>query len=114
MKPAPKIDIDEVRKALNKELEEVERLDRQSAEGRKPVQLDQTSVGRLSRVDALQQQAIAQETQRRRQLRRQRIQLALVRIDHEEFGYCEKCGEPIPQKRLELDWTVRTCVRCVA
>jgi DnaK suppressor protein len=38
--------------------------------------------------------------------------LALARIDREEFGYCEKCGEPIPQKRLELDWTVRTCVRC--
>ena len=106
------IDVEMVREALAGELREIERLEKESAAAREIVQLDQTSVGRLSRVDALQQQALAQETQRRRQLRRQRIQLALARIDREEFGYCEKCGEPIPQKRLELDWTVRTCVRC--
>ena len=112
MTPAPEIEIDEIRKVLTKELEELEQLDQLSAEGRKTVQLDQTSVGRLSRVDALQQQALAQETWRRRVLRRQRIKAALERIDQDEFGYCERCGEPIPQKRLELDWTVRTCVRC--
>jgi DnaK suppressor protein len=106
------IDLDMVREALAEELREIERLDKESADAREIVQLDPTSVGRLSRVDALQQQALAQETQRRRQLRRQRIQLTLARIDREEFGYCEKCGEPIPQKRLELDWTVQTCVRC--
>ena len=106
------VDLEMVRETLAEELREIERLDKESADARGIVQLDQTSVGRLSRVDALQQQAIAQETQRRRQLRRQRIKLALARIDSDEFGYCEKCGEPIPQKRLELDWTVRTCVWC--
>ena len=112
MSSPPEIDIHEVRKALTKELEEIEQLDQLSAEGRKTVQLDQTSVGRLSRVDALQQQALAQETHRRREVRRQRIRAALNRIEQGEFGYCEKCDEPIPHKRLELDWTVRTCVRC--
>lgn len=95
------------------ELEEIKRLDELGAEGLKTVKLDQTSVGRLSRMDALQQQALAQETHRRRAARRQRIQDALKRIEHDEFGFCERCGEPIPRKRLELDWTVRTCVRCV-
>jgi DnaK suppressor protein len=65
------IDLDMVRKALAEELREIERLDKESADAREIVQLDPTSVGRLSRVDALQQQALAQETQRRRQLRRQ-------------------------------------------
>jgi DnaK suppressor protein len=109
MSPPAEINIDEVRRALTKELEELERLDQLSAEGRKTVQLDQTSVGRLSLVDALQQQALAQETQRRRALRRHRIREALDRI---EQGELEKCGEPIPQKCLELDWTARICVRC--
>lgn len=112
MSSPPEIDIDEVRKALTKELEEIERLDQLNTEGRQIVQLDQTSVGRLSRVDALQQQALAQETHRRRAVRRQRIRAALERIEQGAFGYCEKCDEPIPQKRLELDWTARTCVRC--
>lgn len=108
----PRIDIAAVRRALMRELEEIQRLEELGADGRQTVQLDQTSVGRLSRVDALQQQALAQETQRRRAMRRQRIQATLERIEQEEFGYCETCGEPIPQKRLELDWTARTCVRC--
>jgi DnaK suppressor protein len=106
------IDLDMVREALLGELREIERLDRESAEAREIVQLDQTCVGRLSRVDALQRQALAQGAQRRRQQRRQRIQLALTRLDGEDFGYCEKCGEPIPENRLELDWTARTCIRC--
>jgi DnaK suppressor protein len=112
MNSAPDIDIDAVKGVLTKELEQIERLDQSSAEGRKTVKLDQTSVGRLSRMDALQQQALAQETQRRRVQRRKRIEETLNRIDQEDFGYCEKCGEPISRMRLELDWTVRTCVRC--
>jgi DnaK suppressor protein len=75
------IDLDMVRKALVQDLREIERLDRESAEAREIVQLDQTSVGRLSRVDALQRQALAQEARRRRQQLRQRVQLALTRLE---------------------------------
>jgi DnaK suppressor protein len=53
MNSAPDIDIDAVKGVLTKELEQIERLDQSSAEGRKTVKLDQTSVGRLSRMDAL-------------------------------------------------------------
>lgn len=112
MASASGIRIDDVRAALAKELEDIERLEQLGAESRKPVELDQTSVGRLSRMDALQQQALANETQRRRAARRRRIAEAFRRIEEEEFGFCENCGEPIPSKRLDLDLTVRTCVRC--
>ncbi len=81
-------------------------------EAQKTVNLDQQSVGRLSRMDALQQQAMARATHARRDQIRQRISNALARLEEDEFGYCTECGEDIPIKRLELDPTVPTCVNC--
>ena len=76
-----------------------------------PVQLDQTSVGRLSRMDAMQRQAMAQETERRRHNDIRRIDAALQRIKDGEFGYCISSGDPIPRARLELDPAVPTTVQ---
>lgn len=78
----------------------------------KTVTLDQQSIGRLSRQDALQQQAMAKASQTRRNLIRLRIKAAMERMDEEEFGYCTECGEVIPLKRLRLDPTTPTCVSC--
>lgn len=77
-----------------------------------PVELDQSRVGRLSRMDALQGQAMAKETERRRGVELQRIASALARMEDKDFGYCVACGEEIPLKRLELDPAVTTCVTC--
>jgi DnaK suppressor protein len=76
------------------------------------VTLDQQSVGRLSRMDAIQQQAMAKATQTRRNQMKTRIKAALARMDEGEFGYCIDCGEEIPAKRLELDPTVPLCISC--
>ncbi len=76
-----------------------------------PVQLDQTSVGRLSRMDAIQRQAMAQETERRRHNDLRRIEAALKRIDDDEFGFCISSGDPIPRARLELDPSAATTVK---
>lgn len=76
------------------------------------VMLDQTSVGRLSRMDAMQQQAMAQATQRRRSTRNLRIMAALHRIKEGEFGYCQDCGDEIAKARLDLDPTTPTCLTC--
>jgi len=75
-----------------------------------PVVLDQTSVGRLSRMDAMQRQAMAQETERRRHNDIRRIDAALKRIETGEFGYCVSTGEPIPRARLDLDPSAATVV----
>ncbi|MDJ0627290.1 MAG: TraR/DksA family transcriptional regulator [Rhodobacter sp.] len=83
-------------------------------EGRQTVVLDQQSVGRLNRMDALQRQAMAKATQARRGQARHRIDAALARLDEGDFGYCTECGEEIPHKRLELDPTLPTCVGCAA
>lgn len=71
--------------ALRDEILAMEETDRAS---KRPVELDQPSIGRLSRMDALQAQQMAQETARRRQQQLQRIEGALRRIDSDDFGYC--------------------------
>lgn len=83
-----------------------------SEESRRPVELDQTSVGRLSRMDALQAQAMALETERRREQELHRIDLALARLDAGEYGLCVRCGEEIPARRLALDPAAPTCIGC--
>ena len=74
--------------------------------------LDQQSVGRLSRMDAIQQQAMAQAQDRARQKERIMIKAALTRIENGEYGYCAECGEEISEKRLELSPAAPLCIRC--
>ena len=76
--------------------------------------LDQQSVGRLSRMDALQSQAMAQATQKRRHVLRRGLLSALQRLKEDNFGFCEDCGEDIAPKRLEFNPTVLLCVGCVS
>jgi len=83
-----------------------------SKESREPVELDQTSVGRLSRMDALQDQAMALETNRRRHVELLHIDAALKRMEDGTYGYCLSCDEEIPEKRLEIDPTASVCVDC--
>lgn len=99
---------------LIKRRDELLHLAESAADAREPVELDQTRVGRLSRMDALQSQAMSLETDRRRQVELRRIEGALARIEEGEFGYCVQCGEPIARKRLELDPTSPTCIACAS
>lgn len=100
------------RQRLAEERADLASGDEAGAEDRGTVVLDQQSVGRLSRMDALQRQAMAEAQLRRRAARRQRIDAALQRIDDGEFGYCQDCGEAIPAARLDLDPTAPLCVSC--
>ena len=77
-----------------------------------PVELDQTLVGRLSRMDAMQQQEMVLAGQRRRQVLLHKIDHALRRLQEGEYGICLKCEEEIAEKRLEFDPTLMTCIQC--
>jgi DnaK suppressor protein len=81
-------------------------------EAAQTVELDQSRVGRLSRMDALQAQAMAKESDRRRQLALQRIASALGRIEDDDYGSCFACGEDIPMKRLQVNPAVTLCIGC--
>ena len=76
------------------------------------VQLDQSRVGRLSRMDAMQAQAMSQESGRRREQTLRDITAALARIDSGDFGFCRVCEEPISPKRLEFDPAAQMCIDC--
>lgn len=86
--------------------------DASAADSRKAVTLDQQSVGRLSRMDAMQQQAMARAQSAHRTAQRKRIRAALQRIAEGEYGYCDSCGEEIAPARLEQDPATPRCIDC--
>ena len=95
--------------ALRAELENIAETGDESAA---VVELDQSKVGRLSRMDALQAQEMAKASGRRREIMLRNIAGALARVDSGEYGLCQSCDEPINEKRLEFDPTALLCVGC--
>lgn len=93
--------------------EEIEQLIQTSKEAAGTVVLDQSKVGRLSRIDALQAQQMAQETARRREIHLQKIGAALRRLDTGDFGYCLICDEEIAAARLGFDPASTRCIGCM-
>lgn len=108
------IDIREMRRRLLARQEELQTQSASTGEARGAVELDQSRVGRLSRMDALQGQAMAQATERRRQQELSRIVAALKRLEEGDYGYCVSCGEEIASKRLDLDPSVASCIKCAS
>lgn len=78
------------------------------------VELDQQSVGRLSRMDAMQMQQMALETKRRNQQHLEAVETALIRIEKGGYGFCTKCEALINPKRLAFDPTLTLCIDCAS
>lgn len=106
------LDIAKFKERLETRREELKALHDISAESRGAVELDQTSVGRVSRIDALQQQQMALASDRQRTEELVRIEAALQRIKDGSYGDCLKCDEPIAEKRLKFDPAIPTCIDC--
>jgi DnaK suppressor protein len=106
--------MNEYRKRLLALRETLLKAEETGEQAEQAVKLDQTRVGRLSRMDAMQAQAMSIETGRRRRQKLQQIEAALKRIEADEFGYCQSCGEDIAPKRLEIDPTVTLCIECAS
>ena len=94
--------------------QELEAIAAAASESAGVVELDQQRVGRLSRMDALQSQAMSKELMRRRAVELSAVRAALQRIEDGHYGDCEACGDPINPRRLELDPTARLCVDCAS
>lgn len=94
---------------LQQELTYVSETGKASAE---TVELDQSRVGRLSRMDAMQSQAMSQATNQRRDLQLQKVSAALQRIDAGDYGYCLACDDEIAEKRLLIDPACTLCIAC--
>ncbi len=101
-----------IRARLEARRAELLSLDATAASAAETVELDQTRVGRLSRMDALQGQAMAQATLQRQRNELTRIDAALRRLDAGTYGDCLDCGEPIAAPRLVADPTATLCLTC--
>lgn len=99
---------------IRKLLDQIEDENRLGQDGQAIVNLDQQSVGRLSRMDALQNQAMAKAQQIRRDQHATQLRAALQRMDQGEYGYCIDCGADIATKRLELDPAALKCISCAS
>lgn len=105
-------DPDEFARRLIRLREEITTFEEGDKNRSRPVELDQSSVGRLSRMDAMQGQAMSAAVRRRRESTLRRIESALARIEDGEFGYCLKCGKAIAVARLEIDPVATLCTGC--
>ncbi len=106
------LDNDHFRELLTKRQADLIAIVEAGAEAAQPVELDQARVGRLSRMDALQGQAMSQEAGRRRKQELVRISKALKRLELGEYGECLNCGEDIAVGRLEVDPAATLCIHC--
>ena len=103
-----------MRERLLKLRKEIESAAAISGESAAVVKLDQSKVGRLSRMDALQAQAMAKASAQRRDAMLRNIEAALLRIDDGVYGLCCDCEEPIHPKRLKFDPTALRCIECAS
>jgi DnaK suppressor protein len=77
-----------------------------------PVQLDQQSVGRISRIDAIQQQQMARALNQQQRQHLQQVNRALDELDKDDYGYCQHCGHVIAFARLKARPESEMCVKC--
>lgn len=106
------MDVNTAKQRLLSMKKEVSDLSEAAEKNRKPVALDQQSVGRLSRMDSLQVQAMDQAAEQRRRRDILRIDAALGRIETDDYGYCMTCDEQIGVKRLDIDPATPLCIKC--
>ncbi len=83
-----------------------------SAEAGETVILDQSKVGRLSRMDAIQQQQMSNACRAVYRKQLLDVDAALSVMDQGGYGWCESCGEPIGVRRLEVRPESRRCIVC--
>jgi len=106
------LDLQYFEERLLDEQEEIMGVSNLIQDASKPVVLDQNSVGRLSRMDALQSQAMAQAGAERQQQRLLLIEQALQRIDDNIYGRCLECDDFIATARLKIEPTIEHCIQC--
>lgn len=104
--------LNKFKQKLLKLQQDLQELQQEFAQSGDIVKLDQSSVGRLSRMDAMQAQQMALEASRRREMNAEKIEGGLRRIESGHFGYCFYCEEAIDIKRLEADPTNTRCLKC--
>jgi DnaK suppressor protein len=97
---------------LDRQLSKLKRSMRVTDEALRPIELDQTAVGRLSRIDALQNQGLTKNLHQREQVKLALLLEALKRVEARTYGVCTGCGGNIPFERLFVFPETPECAAC--
>ncbi len=108
------MDLSKFRRLLDERKEGILAIRDQNRQSAEAVELDQSRVGRVSRIDSMQMQAMALEANRRNAIELQKIETALQRMENGDYGYCLECNELISEERLEIDPSALLCIDCAA
>jgi DnaK suppressor protein len=100
------------RAEIERQITKLEKSMAVSDEATATVQLDQAVVGRLSRMDSLQNQSMAENLAERERARHAQLRAALERIEAGTYGVCEDCDGPIAPGRLFVFPETVTCGGC--
>ena len=103
--------LEEYSQRLEEELEALESLLAGTTADSRPVDLG-LPIGRLSRMDAMQMQGMAQMNRRQLEIRRERVKVALRALREGTFGLCRSCKQPVEAARLEAQPEVPFCIAC--
>ena len=96
-----------IRETIDKLEGEIPKLEEQA----KPVAPDD-AIGRLSRMEAIGSKSVAEATLRASKQRLSKLKVTLSQVDHEDFGLCRQCDEPIPLARMLAMPEKDICVDC--
>ena len=106
------MDMEQFRARLLIEQRETVEAIQQAQQSAAPVELDQSCVGRVSRIDVLQQQALAQGLRERLTIRKRKVEAALARLDSGTYGLCCACHSDLEPELLNADPAVVFCQEC--
>ena len=107
-----KQELAELREELERQLARLLRSIEASEAALEPVELDQSRVGRLSRMDELQNQSLTRNLHEREEIRLTLIRNALARLEEGTYGVCESCSSAIPFERLLVFPEATECGSC--
>ena len=103
--------IAQLREELRRNLSRLERSMKVNGNGR-ATEIDQSAVGRLSRIEALQNAGLTQNLQDRERQQLEEVVAALHRLEEGSYGLCTACHAPIRFERLLVFPETRTCGSC--
>jgi DnaK suppressor protein len=103
--------VEEFRQILLSEQTSLEELLKRSKEGARPVELSEP-IGRLTRMDAIQQQQMTKASRRTYERKLRQVQAALEMLGKDEYGFCRSCEEPIGYRRLKARPEAPYCLSC--
>ena len=104
----------QLRGELQRTLSRIERSMKTSGNGSQPREIDQSAVGRLSRIEAIQNQGLTRNLHDRERVQLAEIMAALERLESGCYGVCDTCRTVIRFERLIVFPEARTCGGCSA